>query len=458
MIRIFNVYYSVRAIVLLFSEVVIVAGSFLLASALVLGPDTYIVLNYGYGGLKIAGVTALTILFSYYFDLYERDAITEHWEIYFRILLVLGSLSIFLSVLTYIEPDVSIGPSILPLGLALLTVSLILWRSAYEWVLDRQLFHERVYVLGAGPVAQSVVKAIRSRKSSGMTVIGGELMDLDKVQRRETFAAALQQFKSPKPNIDRVIIALEDRRDELPLRELLRLRFDGVLIEEAGAILERFSGKLHLEHLRPSSFIYADGFRLKPSQQISRHLASTLAAAIGLLLFAPFLPIVILLIKLSSPGPVFFRQRRVGLRGNIFTVVKFRTMGQNAEAGGAKWAAKNDPRVTRVGKYMRKCRIDEVPQLWNVLRGEMGFVGPRPERPEFVPLLSQEMAYYHLRHMIRPGLTGWAQVRYGYGGSLEESRHKLEYDLFYLKHMSLGLDLLIIFETIKTVMRRRGGQ
>lgn len=458
MIRIFNVYYPIRTILLLMSEMLIVGGSFLLAAVIILGPDTSLVLNYEYGALKIAGVTGLTLLFSYYFDLYEPETISARWEIYFRILLVLGFVSIFLSVLFYLFPSVAIAGYVLPLGFGLLTASLLLWRSAYGWIISRSVFRERIYILGAGDFASNVISTIRSRKDGSIEIVGWDQPSADRAARKESFTSALQGFQGPNPKIDRVVIALEDRRDELPLRELLRLRFDGVIIEEAASLLERYTGKLHLDHLRPSSFIHADGFRIKPSQQILRRIVSTLAAAVGLLLFLPVFPIIVFLIRLSSPGPIFFRQTRVGLRGNPFTVLKFRTMRQDAESAGAQWAARNDPRVTRIGKFMRKSRIDEIPQLWNVLRGDMGFVGPRPERPEFVPLLSQEMPYYHLRHTIRPGLTGWAQVRYGYGGSLEESRHKLEYDLYYLKHMSLGLDLLIMFETIKTVVRRRGGQ
>ena len=239
---------------------------------------------------------------------------------------------------------------------------------------------------------------------------------------------------------------------------MLKLRFDGVVIEEAGTLLERLTGKLHLDGLRPSSFIYSEGFRVKPSQQIARRIVSTLTAAAGLLLFLPFFPIVLLLVRLSSPGPIFFRQTRVGLAGRTFSVYKFRTMRTDAEVDGAKWATKNDPRVTKIGMFMRKSRLDEVPQLWNVLRGDMGFVGPRPERPEFVPWLSEQIPYFDLRHMIRPGLTGWAQVRYGYGATLAETREKLEFDLYYIKHMSLGLDLLIMFETVKTIIRRQGAQ
>ncbi len=461
MIRLFNVYYPTRTIVLLLCEALIVSGSFLLATALVLGPDTYLVLSYEYGALKILFLTALTLLCSYYFDLYEPQRISERWEIYFRLLLVLGLLSFLLSAITYFFPAADIAHYVLLLGLAFLTTALVAWRSAYEWFVGRGAFRERVYVLGSGERAQTIVHMLQSRKDAGMSVIGWDELSenqLPQLEDRDNYAGILESFRGPKPKIDRVIVAMQDRRGSLPVRELLKLRFDGVIIEEAGPLLERLSGKLQLDSLRPSSFIYSEGFRIKPSQQIARRLASTLAAAVGLLLSAPFLPVVMLLVKLSSPGPIFFRQTRVGLGGRNFQVVKFRTMRTDAEVSGAKWATKNDPRVTKLGMFMRKVRLDEVPQLWNVLKGDMGFVGPRPERPEFVPWLVEQIPYFELRHMIRPGLTGWAQVRYGYGATLAETREKLEYDLYYIKHMSLGLDLLIMFETVKTILRRRGAQ
>ena len=457
MIRLFNVYYPTRTIVLLLCEALIVSGSFLLATVMRLGPDTYLVLNYEYGALKIAGLTLLTLLCSYYFDLYEPQRISARWEIYFRLLLVLGFLSFLLSGVIYFFPDVD-AHSVLLLGLIFLTLSLVVWRSAYEWIIGRKMFRERVYVLGVGERAQTVVELLRTRKDAAMEVVGSDSRMLDKEERKEAFTTALEAFRGPDPGIDRVIIALEDRRGELPLRELLKLRFNGVVIEEAGSLLERLTGKLYLDGLRPSSFIYSEGFRVRPSQQIARRIVSTLTAAAGLLLFLPFFPIVALMVRLSSPGPIFFRQTRVGLGGRNFTVYKFRTMRQDAEVEGARWASKNDPRVTPIGMFMRKIRLDEVPQLWNVLRGDMGFVGPRPERPEFVPWLSEQIPYFDLRHMIRPGLTGWAQVRYGYGATLAESREKLEFDLYYIKHMSLGLDLLIMFETVKTILRRQGSQ
>ncbi|HEY8997843.1 MAG TPA: TIGR03013 family XrtA/PEP-CTERM system glycosyltransferase [Edaphobacter sp.] len=460
MIRLFNVYYPTRTIILLLCEAVIVSGSFLLATFMIMGPlNASIALNYEYGALKIVALTVITLLFSYYFDLYEPQRISERWEIYFRLLLVLGFLSFLLSAVIYFFPAVDMAHYVLVLGLMFLTLGLLVWRGIYEWIIGQKVFRERVYVLGGGDHARMVVEMLRQRKDAGMEVIGYDSeAPTDRNERRVSFARTLESFRGRTPSVNRVIIAMEDRRGELPQRELLNLRFDGVLIEDSNALLERLTGKLYLDGLRPSSFIYAEGFRLKPSQQLARRLVSTLTAAIGLLLFLPLFPFVVLMVRLSSPGPIFFRQTRVGMGGRPFTVYKFRTMRTDAEVSGAKWAQLNDPRATKAGNFMRKVRLDEVPQLWNVLKGDMGFVGPRPERPEFVPELVEKIPYFELRHMIRPGLTGWAQVRYGYGATIEQAREKLEYDLYYIKHMSLGLDLLIMFETIKTIVRRRGAQ
>jgi sugar transferase (PEP-CTERM system associated) len=291
-----------------------------------------------------------------------------------------------------------------------------------------------------------------------MEVVDWEDVQMEPSERKKVWIEALDNISKAKLPVHRIIVAMESRRGELPVQELLTLRFQGIAVEEDGTLRERLYGKIQLDGLRPSNFLYSEGFRIRASQQFTRQIASICAAAFGLLLFVPFLPFVVLAVKLSSRGPVFFRQKRVGMGGRIFEVVKFRTMFTDAEADGAKWATKNDPRVTKVGMFLRKTRIDEIPQLWNVLRGDMGFVGPRPERPEFVNWLTEELPFYYLRTLIRPGLTGWAQVRYSYGATLAETKEKLEYDLYYIKHMSLGLDLLIMFETIKTILRRRGAQ
>jgi sugar transferase (PEP-CTERM system associated) len=257
-------------------------------------------------------------------------------------------------------------------------------------------------------------------------------------------------------NVDRVIVALKDRRTTMPVNELLELRLSGVRIEDGTTLLERISGQIEVDELHPSWLIFGDGFRLGERHWYLRRVFSTLLALALCLVTAPFIPIIALIVKLSSPGPVLYRQQRVGLRGKAFTCYKFRTMRQDAEAGGAKWATDDDPRITRTGNFMRRTRMDEIPQFWNVLRGDMAFVGPRPERPEFVEKLTREIPYYYLRHMARPGITGWAQVNYGYGSSVEESKEKLRYDLYYIRNISLTLDLLIAFYTVRAVMVGRG--
>jgi len=457
MIRIFNVYYPTRTLVLLLCEVFLVSGSFLLATAYLAGPDTYIVLVFENGIYKIAGLTVLTLLLSYYFDLYEPQRISGRWEIYFRLLLVLSVLSFFLAALLYFFPEISIVSNVPLVGTAILAIALVIWRSAYESILGLSMFRERVYVLGGGARARAVVETLRARRDAGMEVVHGENKGAFNGDL-ERFAADLRAFCEPKPCIDRVIVAMEDRRGSLPVRELLDLRLRGVVIEDTSELMERLLGRLPLDGLNPSTLIFTRGFNVKVAHQIVRRLISIIVSFVGLVLCLPFIPFIILAIRLSSPGPIFFRQIRVGLHGQHFSLLKFRTMRQDAEANGAVWATRNDSRVTPFGKFMRKTRLDEIPQLWNVLCGEMGFVGPRPERPEFVQWLTREIPYYEIRHIVRPGLTGWAQVRYQYGASLEETKRKLEYDLYYIKHVSLGLYLLIIFETIKTIVLRRGAQ
>jgi sugar transferase (PEP-CTERM system associated) len=457
MIRLFNVYYSTRTLALLLCEALIVSGSFLLATAYLIGPDTYIALMYENGLLKIGVITVLALLLSYYFDLYEPQRISERWEIYFRLLLVLSVLSFVLAAFAYLFPELDIGPNVFVVGVSILAIALVIWRRAYEWVVGVAVFRERVYVLGSGKRARTLIEMLRARRDAGMEVVNvdGEAASHGSL---ESFAADLRSFRKAKASIDRVVVAMEDRRGSMPVRELLNLRLRGVVIEDASALMERLSGKLPLDGLNPSSLIFTDGFNVKASQQIVRRLVSITVSFIALAICLPFIPFIILAVRLSSPGPIFFRQTRVGLRGRLFSVVKFRTMRQDAETKGAVWATKNDPRITSLGRFMRRTRIDEIPQLWNVLCGEMVFVGPRPERPEFVQWLTSEIPFYDLRHIIRPGITGWAQVRYQYGATLEETKRKLEYDLYYIKHLSLGLDLLIMFETIKTIILRRGAQ
>ena len=259
--------------------------------------------------------------------------------------------------------------------------------------------------------------------------------------------------------VHRVIVAMSDRRGTLPVMEMLQLRLSGIKIEEATSWLEKISGRIELDNLYPSWLIFAEGFRFSAGFLLLRRILAVIAAGVLLLIVLPILPFVILAIKLDSRGPVLYRQKRVGLAGKVFHCYKFRTMRQDAEADtGATWALDDDPRITKVGKFLRTTRLDELPQLWCVLKGDMSFVGPRPERPEFVEMLAKEIPFYTVRNAVRPGITGWAQVRYKYGNTIADAKEKLQYDLYYIKNMSPGLDMMIMFQTIKIVLIGRGAQ
>ena len=458
MVRLFHVYYPVRTLVLLTCEAVLVYACFTLATVLRLGADSYLTLNYENGWIKILTVTICCILCSYYFDLYAPQRFGSRTEIYFRLLLVVGVMSFILAALIYAVPAFAIPNDVFLIGLAMLTLTLVIWRACYQWLMKQPVLRERVYVIGDGVQAQHVVNAIRSRSDLGMELVGWAGGVACGSNTHEAVSDQIRVLGNRVP-VDRVILGLSDRRGAMPVRELLDLRLNGIKIEDASSLLEKTEGKIELDGLHPSALLFAEGFKLNASFMFVRRVISFLVALTALLICLPVIPIVALLVKLTSPGPVFFRQERVGRKGEIFSVNKFRTMRQDAEAGtGAVWAGKNDPRVTTIGRFLRKTRLDEIPQLWNVLKGDMGFVGPRPERPEFVQWLTEKIPYYNLRHIIRPGLTGWAQVRYQYGASLAETKVKLEYDLYYIKHMSLALDMFIMFETVKTVVLRRGSQ
>jgi sugar transferase (PEP-CTERM system associated) len=327
----------------------------------------------------------------------------------------------------------------------------------YAWLVQRPYLRERVYVLGVGERAQRLVNGLRSRSELGVQVAGwsgnveGELT-------RETIAAHLMELIQ-EHKVHRVIVAMADRRGTMPVMEMLHLRLSGIKIEEATSWLEKISGRIEVDNLYPSWLIFADGFRFSAGFMLLRRLIAIAAAGVLLLVVLPILPFVILAVKLDSRGPVLYRQKRVGLDGKVFYCYKFRTMRQDAEADtGATWATDDDPRITKVGKFLRTTRLDEVPQLWCVVKGDMSFVGPRPERPEFVEMLAQEIPFYAVRNAVRPGITGWAQVRYKYGNTVADSKEKLQYDLYYIKNMSLGLDLMIMFQTVKIVLLGRGAQ
>jgi sugar transferase (PEP-CTERM system associated) len=457
LIRLFNVYIPVRTLVLLIGEALIVWTSFLLGAVYELREDSYLVLNYEGGYLKILGVTVLVLLCSHWLDLYDTARLNTKGELYFRLLMVPGVLAFILAGVAYVRPNYLLGSGSSAVGLLILTVALFGWRLGFTWLVQLPILVERVYVLGTGERAQRLVQGLRQNPEIGVE-IASWTGKMEGAVTRESVAAHLMEVVH-KQKVHRVIVAMPDRRGTIPMQELLELRMQGVKIEEATTWLEKISGKIEVENLYPSWLVFGEGFRRSTAFIVVRRVVSIVISLIGLILALPLLPLIMLAIRLDSKGPVFYTQTRVGKAGRVFQVVKFRTMRQDAEAAsGPKWAGDNDPRVTRVGKFLRSSRLDEIPQLWCVLKGDMAFVGPRPERPEFIEWLSKEIPYYGVRHMVRPGLTGWAQVKYKYGSTVEDSREKLQYDLFYIKNASIGLDLLIMFLTVKTVLLRRGAQ
>ena len=457
MIRLFNVYYPVRMLLLLAVETMVVFASFLLGILLAVPEESYIALNYQYGYLKIVIATGLVLVCSHWFDLYDFKRLDAKGDMYFRLFLVPGLLALGLAGIVWFFPRLLPGNNACLIGLILLTFGLFGWRTAYSWLVQQPYMQEKVYVLGTGERAQRLVQGLRRRKDLGIDVIGWS-GNVEGAVTRETTAAHLMELAAMH-NVHRVIVAMPDRRGTFPVHELLQLRLGGVRVEEATSWLEKMSGRIEVEQLYPSWLIFADGFRFSSGFNLMRRILSTLMSMTLLLVVLPVLPLVILAIKLDSDGPVLYRQKRVGRAGHIFNCYKFRTMRQDAEADtGPTWAGDDDPRITRVGKFLRASRLDEIPQLWCVFKGDMAFVGPRPERPEFVEWLSKELLYYGVRHAVRPGITGWAQVRYKYGNTMEDAKEKLQYDLFYIKNASLGLDVLIMFQTIKIVLLGRGAQ
>jgi len=340
--------------------------------------------------------------------------------------------------------------------------------AAWRWLSVRynvfNAIRERVLILGTGETARKVCRWIVADHSTEYGVIGfadeadsrlGTVLAMG--VRIQTYYDALSHFCPPR--VDRVIVALDEKRGRLPVRQLMELRLRGIEIEEATSFFERISGKIAVETMLPSWLIFSEGFRTTKLKLAVKRVVDVSHSLLLLVLTMPLMLITALLIRMGSPGPVLYRQERQGRNGQPFEVLKFRSMKHGAESkSGPTWATKYDPRITRVGKVIRKLRIDELPQLINVLRGEMSFVGPRPEREHFVRQLEKTVPYYGLRMIVRPGVTGWAQVEHGYADSAEDALEKLKYDLYYIKNSNIFLDLWIVLKTVRVVLLGRGAQ
>ena len=436
------------------------------AAWLRLGESAWDIFLFENGVAKALLVTLVTQACLYFADLYSSRQGVDKRELFIRLMQALGAASFILAGAYLWLPDLAIGRGVFLITAILVIAVIVGWRILFEATSRAMGPRERLLLVGTSPAAVALAKELHEhRVALGVEIVG--FVDPDPARVGAPVfnpgvigtVADIPAIVSDR-HVDRVIVSLVDARGKLKMDELLQMKLDnGVTFDHLPTVYEEYMGKIAVENLRPSWLIFSEGFRKTRLSLAAKRALDVTSALVGLVLLAPVMAIVALLVRLTSKGPVFYHQERVGQGGRVFTVHKFRSMRQDAEAEtGAVWAQTNDARLTFVGGFLRRARLDELPQLWNVLVGDMAIVGPRPERPEFVCQLTEQIPFYGLRHTVRPGVTGWAQVRYTYGASVEDSMEKLQYDLFYIKHMTVAFDLFVMFSTVKTVILRRGAQ
>ncbi len=452
-----------RLLALILLETVLILGAVALAAWLRVGTDWWLVVAVEGGLPKALYVAMVCQVCLYYADLYNTRIMNDQRELFVRVVQALGATSFLLAATYFWFPTLIIGRGVFLLAVFLVIAVVIGWRLVFDWVSSRVGPSERLLLVGTSAGAIALARELyEMRRQLGVEIVGFVDPDPAKVGSavfNPGVVGTIDEIPAivKRLQVDRVVVSLSDARGKLPMDQLLDMKLDGVTFDHLASVYEEYTGKIAVENLRPSWLIFSSGFRKSAWLAAAKRALDLLAASVGVVLAAPVMVLVAAAIRLSSDGPALYHQERVGRHGRPFTVHKFRSMRMDAEATtGAVWATTDDPRITPLGRFLRRTRLDELPQLWNVLKGDMSFVGPRPERPEFVRQLTEEIPYYGQRHVVRPGLTGWAQVRYTYGASVEDALMKLQYDLYYIKNLSLALDLYIIFSTIKTVVLRRG--
>jgi sugar transferase (PEP-CTERM system associated) len=488
MLRLIAKRFSWRVLLLVACESALIMGAVALAIYIRYDTFTWDVLFKTRQAWRSAPLIALVCqVCLYYADLYEPRVVSDRREMFVRTLQALGVASLVLAAVYKWFPLIGIGqeknfqdPSPAPgllgqlddflhnefvLTAALVVIVVFGWRVVFEWATRQLRARERLLIVGTGKAAVDLARELHERKSqTGVDIVGFVDVDPERVGEQLINPGIVGTIADiPRiargHSVDRVVVSLADARGKLPMERLLDIRLnDGVRFDHLASVYEEYTGKIAVENLRPSWLIFSPGFEKTKRLLASKRAVDLVGSVVGLVLLSPLMLLVALAVGLTSSGGVLYHQKRVGRHGRLFTVHKFRSMCANAEARtGAVWAAGGeDPRVTWVGKVLRRTRLDELPQLWNVFKGDMSFVGPRPERPEFVQDLTVQIPFYGQRHVVKPGVTGWAQVRYTYGASIEDAMEKLQYDLFYIKNMSIALDLYIIFDTLKTVIIRKG--
>ena len=454
-------YYPTRNLLFFFGEGLLIFFTVTVTQFLFYGD--YSLVNDELICLQRAGLVTIVFQLSlYFFDLYDLGVVSSFTDTAARITQAFGAGVMMLAAIYYIFPQATITSTIFWVGYLAICVVIMAWRTSYLLALRQKMFTQPVVLLGNGSLAESIHKEISERMDSGFRIVAYVSSKPlafpvpDHVHVVNEYCS-LQQI-CLESNAERIVVALEDRRGATPVKELIDCRLQGTIISQGIGFYEKLTGKIMVEKAKPDWIIYSGGFKTGRTSSFCKRATDILLSAFGLLISLPITLVSALIIKLESPGPIFYTQERVGENGKAFKIIKFRSMGQDAEKNGAVWAMVNDNRVTKFGGFIRKVRIDEIPQMWNILIGEMSFVGPRPERSVFVEQLDKKIPYYSLRHSIKPGLTGWAQICYPYGASEEDALRKLEYDLYYLKNISISLDLWIIFKTAKTVLFKKGAR
>lgn len=454
---------KIRMMLLLLAEACLLYGSMMAAVYVRFSEiDARYELITRHGFSKALLATAFCLGAFYFYDLYDFVVMHDRRELVLRLIQALGIAWVALAGVFYALPQMMIGRGVSLISLPLALCLMVGWRLLIHWVMGHPDFGERVLIVGTSPMAVEMAKEIHERRDAGYRVVGFTSSDpemLGKSMFNPSVIGLNAQLEQIVKNekIDRIVVAMAQRRGQFPTQQLLHLSLSGhVHIEEGAAFYERLTGRVQLDLVRPSWLIFDGPGRQARFSNVVRTLVHRGVALVGAILSLPLVIVTTILIKLDSRGPILYKQERVGKNGRAFPVFKFRSMRTDAEKHGPVWAAQGDNRVTRVGRVIRKLRIDEIPQFWNILCGDMNFVGPRPERPHFVEQLAEEIPFYEQRHLIAPGLTGWAQIKYPYGSTIEDARQKLQYDLYYIKNQSLSLDALIIFETVKTVVFGRG--
>lgn len=401
-------------------------------------------------------------LISFYLnDLYNLKITDSYVELGRRLTRAMGIACILLALIYYGVPSLLTGRGIFVVSI-LFILQGISWRYAYSYLLKKRMFTEKVLVLGSGEFCRKILEEIGKSWESGYQVTG--LISTNSLSK-STIPPGIKVFKASSDICElaeslmcnKIIVAMDQRRGSFPTQDLLRCRVRGIKILEGESFYEKLTGKILVEQTHPSWLIFSEGFRKSRFTRIMKRASDLIFASLGLLVILPLIGIIGVAIKLDSKGPIIFKQERCGEGERPFRLYKFRSMVDNAEEGcGPTWAQGDDHRVTRAGRILRKFRLDEIPQMWNVLKGDMSFVGPRPERPEFVEQLKRIIPYYSERHSVKPGITGWAQISYGYAGSVEDALEKLKYDLFYVKNMNILTDIVIVLRTIKAVLKIDG--